>query len=730
MNKYFIFIKTLVLSCLIIQETSAQAPMSVIDNNSAQDLVDMLTGEGVITMNASLNCPSTANGLFEVTGTNNLGIDSGIVLSTGQVNGGAGFNSVIGPNTNSGPGSTTNGINFDADLSTLVSGTLADVCFLEFDFIPSGDSIQFDYIFASSEYWSFSCSIYNDVFGFFISGPGITGTDNIALVPGTDIPVTVNSTTGVGTGALCTAMGPGSPFAQYYNDNTNGPTTSFGGFTDVFTASATVQPCDTYHLKLAIADLHDSGFDSAVFLRAGSLSSIGISTTVTGTEGAFQNDDHCIRGCSSAFIHVNKDSPTEQDLQIDLQFAGNAINGLDYAQLPNHVTIPAGQSTATLEIAPLLANAPTGPREVIIYFMSPYVCQSTNEPMPIDSAKVIIYDSLYAEILTPETPVCQGDEIMITANVDSTLKFKWEPLPLIYSDPTALTITSIPYQTTVYTFTAWMEGAPSTCPETVLKFIQEVDPYGQIILPENMDLCLEDSVSITADVLPRGFNYSLNWEPSNFFRNSYDYENFFWAPVGTHSIQVEATSEKAGCVSTAEMIISVNPKTPIDRVSPTDTVIKYGDQIELSVSSDADIFIWDPIQYLNDPNSNHPIATPEEDIHYRVISLDPFGCRDTAYVNIKVIYESDLSIPNAFSPNGDGLNDEFKIINHQFEKLLNFSIYNRWGQMVFSTTDIDKGWDGTFNNQEASVGVYIYVIEYVLPTKERKIIKGDLTLLK
>lgn len=706
---------------------NAQAPMVVNDNQTAQALVSMLTGEGVTTLNEQINCPGSANGKFVVTGTNTLGIDSGIVLSSGHVN--QGINSVIGPNNGgAGPSSTTNGANFDLHLET-INPTVRDVCFIEFDFVPVGDSIKFDYVFASSEYRNHSCTNFNDAFGFFISGPGITNFENIALVPGTNIPVAVNSTTGLSTGIMCTNMGPGSPFSQYYNDNTNGPTTSFGGFTDVFTAQAQVQACDTYHLKLAISDASDQILDTGVFLKAGSLSSIGLSTTVTGTEGAFDDDPHCVRGCSSAYITLNKDIPQAQDLTIDLQFGGTAVNGVDYESIPNSVILPGGASELVIELKPLLAAAPTGPREAIIYFMSPYICHATSQAMPIDSAVITIFDSLHAKILTPVQSICQGDDITLTAEVDPVLSHLWKPEQLI-DDPNELTINVSPNQPVNYIFTAWMEGAPSTCPIRELVYPLQVDPYGQIILPDDMDVCLEDSISVNVDVLPDQYDYAIKWSPAQYFRNDYEYQNMFKAPVGTHTITVEATSPNANCVSSKDMTIVVNEKDPIEYVTPSDTTINYGESVELMVHSNANIFLWDPITYLDNPTEAITNAKPEKDMEYQVISIDTYGCRDTASVKIKVRYKSHLAIPSAFTPNGDGLNDIFKIVNSNFERLLSFTVYNRYGQEVFHTTDINKGWDGNVDGQPAATDIYFYVIEYVLPTNEHRIQKGDVTLVR
>jgi hypothetical protein len=150
------------------------------------------------------------------------------------------------------------------------------MCVLEFDFVPSSDTVTFNYSFGSEEYLAWVNTTFNDVFGFFISGPGITGiyssppgfpngSQNIAVVPNSNplLPITVSS------------VHPGYN-GQYYN---SGTTISYNGYTDVFTALAVVQPCETYHIRLAIADGSDDYLDSGVFLEANSFSSpvIGVS---------------------------------------------------------------------------------------------------------------------------------------------------------------------------------------------------------------------------------------------------------------------------------------------------------------------------------------------------------------------------------------------------------------------------------------------------------------------
>jgi hypothetical protein len=256
----------LLLMVAPIQKLGAQ--VAVVPNQTAAALAAALVGGGVTITNASLTCAGSANGTFATVSSPSLGLPGGIILTSGS--------SLNASNTASFFSSVSNTDAGDADLSNLAGFPTNDACVLEFDFVSTGDSIQFDYQFASEEYPNFTCTQFNDVFGFFISGNEYATPTNIALVPGTNIPVAINSINGGLGGAdgptsNCTGMGAGSPFTQYFINNINGLPPVYDGLTTVLTAKAAVTPCSTYHLKLGVADGSDFILDSGVFLEAGSL---------------------------------------------------------------------------------------------------------------------------------------------------------------------------------------------------------------------------------------------------------------------------------------------------------------------------------------------------------------------------------------------------------------------------------------------------------------------------
>uniref|UniRef100_UPI002FDAE78B choice-of-anchor L domain-containing protein n=1 Tax=Flavobacterium sp. TaxID=239 RepID=UPI002FDAE78B len=256
----------------------------LIVNNTAQTpaqlVQSVLLGDGVtvsnITFNGSaLNASQVRDQVgFFSTGVNptNLGLDSGIILATGNAQ------VAVGPNNaNGATNAAANPIAGDPDLAALASGNIRNVAILEFDFVPTGTDLSFRFVFGSEEYPEYVDDTFNDVFGFFLSGPGITGpysggAINIALVPFTSIPIAINNVNG-GYAPGCPTVLPGGANSLYYVNNCGGATIQYDGFTTDITARAEVQCGQTYHIKLAIANVVDNLFDSAVFIQANSFGS-------------------------------------------------------------------------------------------------------------------------------------------------------------------------------------------------------------------------------------------------------------------------------------------------------------------------------------------------------------------------------------------------------------------------------------------------------------------------
>lgn len=244
------------MSMLFVYQTQAQIVFNT--TQPIDTLIQDFVGSGVVVSNVIFTGGPQSIGSFN--GSSSLGSSQGIVFSSGNIDSNMSMPS-------SAFLATSLNVAGDVDLMALVTGPTFDAAILEFDFVATYSTLLFDYVFASEEYNEFVGGSFNDVFAFFISGPGIIGKQNLALIPNTILPVSINNVNNGPTGA-----GPCMNCA-YYHDNTNDTTVAFDGFTVPLTATYTLTPGLTYHLKLAVADVADQIFDTGVFLQKYSLRS-------------------------------------------------------------------------------------------------------------------------------------------------------------------------------------------------------------------------------------------------------------------------------------------------------------------------------------------------------------------------------------------------------------------------------------------------------------------------
>ena len=180
----------------------------------------------------------------------------------------------------------------------------------------------------------------------------------------------------------------------------------------------------------------------------------------------------------------------------------------------------------------------------------------------------------------------------------------------------------------------------------------------------------------------------------------------------------------------ATINITVQAPPVLTNVTPSQS-IAYGTSIQLYASNTL-YYWWTPNDgTLNNPNINNPIATPIVTTLYTVYGMNMYGCRDSAYITITVASMTEGVMPSAFTPNNDGLNDVFRPVGFQFQRLAEFRVFNRWGQQVFYSNSMSNGWDGNFNGVPQETGIYYYQILVTRPDGDGYITyKGDVTLLR
>jgi gliding motility-associated-like protein len=347
-------VKFLILFIFTIVSSRISAQIMVDETLTPEEIVqNVLLGSGVAVFNITFNGQpgdQLNNQIGKFSGTSAVvDFPVGVVMGSGQVA------SIVDINLNDPP---TVPIQNDPDLMAISNQSINNAAVLEFDFIPNGDSLEFRYVFASREYPGFTCSGFNDAFGFFISGPGFNGpftndAVNIALVPGTDIPVAINTINEglLENNATCLAANPNYiEDSQYFvpNDPPLPDDINVPGMTVTLTAYALVTCGETYHIKLAIGDALDTALDSFVFLEAESFNSnSAVQVNLDIPIGV--NDSTLYEGCGQAVLDfIRPLTSTGVDEVAYLDITGSAINGVDFIPpLPDSILFSAGIDTVS-----------------------------------------------------------------------------------------------------------------------------------------------------------------------------------------------------------------------------------------------------------------------------------------------------------------------------------------------------------------------------------------------
>ncbi len=336
---------------LVTADLSGQTPT---------DLANTLLGGGITVSNVTYAGANVAGGTFSG-GTGIIGFESGVILGSGDI----AF--ALGPNVDDGI-TWVNSTAGDAQLTTLASNPTFDAAVLEFDFVPAGSVLQFDYVFASDEYNEFVNSSFNDVFAFYVNGT------NCALVPGTSDPVSINT------------INNGNPFGSvgsnpaYYRNNDlddggGGIDTEMDGLTTVLTCTAAVNSGVTNHMKLAIADAGDDVLDSNVFLRAGSFAIPTPTATSTNTPTATPTDTNTPTVTNTPIPGTPTDTAT----------ATNTPTSTSTTAAPTNTNTPTPTNTTaapTNTNTPSPTNTPVPPTNTPTNTPVPGTNTPTNTPVP------------------------------------------------------------------------------------------------------------------------------------------------------------------------------------------------------------------------------------------------------------------------------------------------------------------------------------------------------------
>ncbi len=318
----------------------------------------------------------------------------------------------------------------------------------------------------------------------------------------------------------------------------------------------------------------------------------------------------------------------------------------------------------------------------------------------------------------PDTSVCRTDGFFINTTSDA-LQYIWTPSTYL-DDPTKKRPFATPLTTTTYHVIGNIGKCQSQDDVTI-----KVAPYPPANAGADTIICPGFSAQLNAT---GGSSYV--WSPATFLNN-----RFLPNPVSvnpTASIRYIVTvTDTLGCAKSVKdtMFVTVQPKTIAD-AGPRDTSVVEGQPLQLNATGGVS-YLWTPPLWLNNFVIANPIALPLNNIEYIVQATSAAGCKGVDSIRVKVFkVDPDMYVPTAFSPNGDGLNDVFKPILLGMKELTYFRVYNRFGQMVFSTTDIGRGWDGTFGGRGQDPGTFVWMAEGLTYKNIKKQKKGYVVLIR
>jgi len=271
-----------------------------------------------------------------------------------------------------------------------------------------------------------------------------------------------------------------------------------------------------------------------------------------------------------------------------------------------------------------------------------------------------------------------------------------------------------------YDITNLFEGIGCKSDSSQFTLTIAIPPVADVI--EDFTMCRGDTIQLTSF---GGVTYE--WVPPTYLNDPFVQNPLLMNPL-TDMVYLVIVSDINGCSDTAEVVVTLYDNPIID--AGEDQYILLGSYVELDASGGV-TYSWTPEGTLSDPNISNPLSYATENTTYYVIGTDEHGCMGIDSVNVILREDAVFSFPNAFSPNSDGVNDEFLPIAYGTVVDFTINVYNRWGEMIYENlADITKGWDGTFEEKDQPMGSYIYYFTATDGTGQHFAYQGNITLVR
>lgn len=337
-----------------------------------------------------------------------------------------------------------------------------------------------------------------------------------------------------------------------------------------------------------------------------------------------------------------------------------------------------------------------------------------------DSVNVRVVDFVTLKAFN-DTTICTTDTAMLGANTNG-LRFAWSPTTGV-QDPTKLYTTVRPTATTTYTITARIGRCTATDDITIATV-----PYPTANAGADTTLCYFTTARLQGSMVASSFT----WTPAAQLVNS---NSLSPATIGLRTTTrfVLTVRDVLGCPKPVSDTVVVRVLPKINAFAGRDTAVVLGQPLQLQATGGVG-YRWEPSTFLSNVAIANPVArfnSEFENLKYKVIVSNEANCIDSAFVNVRVFTTPpSVFVPDAFTPNGDGKNDVFKPVAAGIAQMDYFRVYNRWGQLVFSTSVNGQGWDGKIKGQDQGSATFVWVVKATDYQGKPFFAKGTVVLIR
>jgi gliding motility-associated-like protein len=349
-----------------------------------------------------------------------------------------------------------------------------------------------------------------------------------------------------------------------------------------------------------------------------------------------------------------------------------------------------------------------------------YVDLSGNGCANRDSIQVRVVQGVNLST-NPDTTICRGDAVQLQGSGNATA-YSWSPSVGLSNPNIANPIATPLVPLAVYQVT----GSIGTCRSTDQVVIRTI-PYPQAQAGNDLTLCFNASGQLQGQIVGSSFQ----WNPTAYLNNPSTLNPLATPPRTT--LYILFVYDTLGCPKPGidSVLVTVQPRVRAN--AGRDTSVVVGQPLLFNGTGGVS-YTWSPTTGLNNPNIFNPIGVygvNTDSVRYKLVVRDAAGCSDSAYMTVRV-YRTPASIfvPTAFTPNGDGLNDLARPICVGIKKINYFTIYNRWGQVVFTTNQDRQGWNGLLNGVPQGSAVFVWTVSAEDYNGLQYFDKGTVTLIR